>query len=99
MNDRRLQYYSLYGNKRYNWIQVIGGGRYLAVQLELALRRAADHTHALAGAVKLQNVENLILPLAHLPAFALPHKHGGVGALVEEEAKHLAGSHQGSFIW
>lgn len=71
----------------------------LAVELELALGSAADDAHALAGAVKLQDVQNLILPFLHLPALTLPHKHCGVGALVEEETKHLASSYQGSFIW
>jgi len=72
---------------------------HLAVQLELALRSAADHTHALPGAVKLQDVQDLVLPLLHQAPFALPHKDSGVGALVEEEAEHLAGSDQSSFIW
>ena len=70
----------------------------LAVELELALRSAADDAHALAGAVKLQDVQNLVLPFLHFPSLTLPHKHGGVGALVEEETKHLASSYKGSFI-
>lgn len=72
---------------------------HLAVQLELALRGAADHTHALPGAVKLQDVQDLVLSLLHQAPFALPHKDSGVGALVEEEAECLAGSYQSGFIW
>ena len=67
---------------------------HLAVQQDAVVRRAADDGHALAGGVKLQDIQNLVLQLCDAVPHALLDQNGGGAAAVEEEAKHLGCYHK-----
>jgi hypothetical protein len=67
---------------------------HLAVEQQPPLGVPHDHAHALARAVELEDVEDLVIHQARAGGQLLAHRDGGGGALVEKEAKLLGGHHQ-----